>query len=129
MTTNALGGIGMVVALVVLLGLLPATSLALSEEESPEPTAACVGTGAATITGRVTTPQRQAIPGVTIKLSGPNSCTNTTTTNSNGAYTFRQLGPGSYTVTASKTGCTFGTPRSKNVGSNLVIINFTATCM
>ena len=128
MTTKAVVGIGMAVALVALLALLPAASLALSAEESPEPTAACVGTGTATIMGHVKTPQGGPIPNVTMKLSGPNNCTNTTTTNSNGSYSFRQLGPGTYTVSPSKTGCTFIKAPSKNVGSNLVIINFIGDC-
>jgi hypothetical protein len=128
MIMQTVGKISMAVTLVVLLGLLPAASLALSEEESPEAAASCTGTGTTTITGHVTTASGQGISGVTIKLTGPSSCTNTTTTNSSGAYSFRNLGQGTYTVSASKTGCTFSKAPSKKVGSILIIINFTGTC-
>jgi Carboxypeptidase regulatory-like domain len=69
----------------------------------------------------------KAIAGVTMKLTGPSSCTDTTTTNSSGAYTFRKLGAGSYTVTASKTGCTFTESKPKVIAGKLEIVNFTAT--
>jgi hypothetical protein len=118
----------MAVALVVLLGLLPGVSLVLSAAESPEPAVACTGTGSTTITGHVTTQSGQGISGVTMNLTGPSGCTNTTTTNSSGAYSFRNLGQGTYTVSASKTGCTFSKAPSKKVGSILIIINFTGTC-
>jgi len=129
MIMNAVGRISMVVALAVLLGLLPGANLTLSEEASPEAAAACSGTGTAAITGHVTNAQGQAIAGVTMKLAGPSSCTDTTTTNSSGAYTFRKLGAGNYTVTPSKTNCTFKqNGQAKVIAGKLLIINFTGTC-
>jgi SdrD B-like domain len=70
-----------------------------------------------------------AIPGVTMKLAGPSSCTDTTTTNSSGAYTFRKLGAGNYTVTPCKTNCTFKQKgQAKVIAGKLLILNFTGTC-
>jgi hypothetical protein len=129
MRTTSRRGIMAMVLLTVLVGLLPAAHLARSAEESPASAAACSGTGTATLTGHVTDSTGAAIPGVTMKLAGPSSCTNTTTTNSSGAYAFRKLGAGNYTVTASKTNCTFQQKgRTKVIAGKLLILNFTGTC-
>ena len=53
------------------------------------------------------------IGGVTLKLSGP-SCGQFITTNTQNDYAFSSLKKGSYTLTPSKTGCTF-TPASRSV--------------
>ena len=64
--------------------------------------------------------------GVTMTLSGDAS--RTTTTDGSGNYSFTNLANGSYTVTPSKTGCSF-TPSSRGVtisGANVTGQNFTA---
>jgi len=76
----------------------------------------CIGTGRATLRGTVQTRGRSmaGIPGVTLLLSGPGGCIDTTTTDTSGAYRFPALAPASYTVTPSKTECRF-TPSSRAV--------------
>ena len=67
-----------------------------------------------------------ATSGVTMTLSGASGAT--TTTGTGGTYSFTGLASGSYTVTPSKSGCTFS-PTSKNVtisGANQTGNNFTA---
>jgi hypothetical protein len=129
MTTKAGGGIGMAVALSVLLGLVLAAGLALGAEASLEPTASCLGTGPLTIIGQATT-QRSVVPGVTITLTQfpAGGCTDTTTTNSNGTYAFRRLAEGLYVMAANKTGCTFRSLPEKQLGSKVLIVNFTGDC-
>ena len=63
----------------------------------------------------------------TVNLTG--AATKTTTSDSSGNYSFTGLANGTYTVTPSKTGCTFS-PTSQNVtinGANKTA-NFTASC-
>ena len=66
------------------------------------------------------------VPGVTMALSGASSAT--TTTDSSGNYTFTGLNIGSYTITPSRTGLTFGpTSSQQNVGgADIIDVNFTA---
>ncbi|MFN0171291.1 MAG: carboxypeptidase regulatory-like domain-containing protein, partial [Bryobacteraceae bacterium] len=93
-----------------------------------------LGTGAGSaqtylINGRVATSTGAWVSGVTVTLSGGASRTITTT--SDGIYAFTDLTGGSnYTVTPSKTGCTF-TPGSFSATpliSNLNDRNLTANC-
>jgi pimeloyl-ACP methyl ester carboxylesterase len=68
------------------------------------------------------------LSGVAMSLSG--AASQTTTTDSNGNYTFTGLSGGSYTIAPSKTGCTFS-PSSLPVtvsGQSVTGQNFTATC-
>ena len=127
MIMKAAGRISMAVALAVSLGLLPAASLTLGAEESPEAAAACSG-GTSAITGHVKLASGTAVPGVTITLVGPSSCSSTKMTNSSGAYTFSKLKTGSYTLTPTKTNCTFS-PATKtiNLTKPLAMLNFTAS--
>lgn len=77
------------------------------------------------ISGQVTS-NGTGLSGVTITLSGNRS--DTTTTNSNGDYSFSGLSNGSYTVTPSLTGYTFD-PTSRNVtisGADVSGVDFTA---
>lgn len=83
---------------------------------------ACTGLD---IAGRVTTSGGAALAGATVTLSG--AASRTTTTDSAGHYTFFGLVNGSYTVTASKSGCSF-TPPSHSVtlsGNSVAGQNFT----
>lgn len=92
-------------------------------------TGSCVGTGTFTISGRVRTSAGVAISDVTLTLGGPGGCINTATTGANGRSSFATLAAGTYTVTPSKTGCTF-TPTSRTVtisGAN-GSANFTGSC-
>jgi hypothetical protein len=87
------------------------------------------GGGTFSISGRVTVAGGSVslpLSGVTMTLSG--AATGTTTTNSNGNYTFSNLANGNYTVTPSMTGYTFS-PASRTVtisGANVTGQNFTA---
>jgi fibronectin type 3 domain-containing protein len=66
--------------------------------------------------------------GATVNLTG--TATKTATADASGNYTFTGLANGTYTVTPSKTGCTFS-PASLAVtisGANQTGKNFTATC-
>ncbi len=91
----------------------------------------CLGTGLNTLRGSVRTGGRSgtAIPNVTMTLTGPNGCTDTTTTGATGLYTFNQLANGTYTVTPSKAGCTF-TPSSRTLtlSGRGGTAGFTGTC-
>jgi Flp pilus assembly protein TadG len=86
-------------------------------------TATCSGGGTYSISGAVS-----GASGVTLTLGGAGS--GTTTSDGSGNYSFASLSNGSYTVTPSKTGCTFSptslnvTISSANSGGN----NFTASC-
>jgi len=78
------------------------------------------------ISGRVTA---AGIPlsGVSMSLSG--AVSKTTTTDTNGDYTFTIVGNGSYTVTPSRTGYTFS-PVNRSVtvnGANVTVPEFTGT--
>ena len=79
------------------------------------------------ISGRVTS-GGSGLSGVTVALSG--TASKTTTTDSIGNYTFTGLVNGAYTVTPSKSGCTFSpTSLSTSIdGSNITGQDFTATC-
>jgi inhibitor of cysteine peptidase len=78
------------------------------------------------ISGQVTS-TGSGLAGVTMALSGASSAT--TTTDNVGNYTFIGLDNGSYTVTPSKTGFTFGpTDNTQTVsGASVTGVNFTAT--
>jgi len=68
------------------------------------------------------------LSGVLVSLSGASS--STTTTDTNGAYTFDNLPNGTYTVTVSKAGYTFAPSTISNVvvnGSNVTNQNFSGT--
>jgi hypothetical protein len=77
------------------------------------------------ISGQVATSNYNPIAGVTIS----SSTGLTTTTDANGNYTFNNLQPGSYTLTPTKSGCTFS-PASLTVSvpPNATSQNFTGTC-
>jgi uncharacterized repeat protein (TIGR01451 family) len=82
------------------------TATAVTTVNAPPPPGACTGTGTYSLIGKIEY-QLGKLSGANIKLSGPYGCVSTTVTNSNGAYSFSMLGYGTYTVTPSKTGCTF----------------------
>jgi uncharacterized repeat protein (TIGR01451 family) len=107
----------------------PGNNAALAVTTVSSTTPSCLGTGPFALKGNVKTATRVGIPGVTMALTGPGGCSDTTLTNSFGKYAFNLLANGSYSVTPSKTGCTF-TPSSQTVtiaGSNKKA-NFTGTC-
>ncbi len=79
------------------------------------PSSSCLGTGVDRLRGQVRTAEDPpGIPDVTVTLTGPGGCQDSTTTNATGHYVFRTLGSGTYTVTPVKDGCTF-TPPSRTV--------------
>jgi len=74
----------------------------------------------------VTSSTGAGVSGVTVKLSG--AASKSTTTDSGGNYSFTGLTSGSYTITPSKSGCTFS-PASRSVtvsGSNMTGQDFAA---
>jgi hypothetical protein len=73
-------------------------------------TNACKGSGSFGLRGRVRTPHRSELTEVTLTLTGPEGCQETTTTSSVGHYVFRKLGNGTYTLTPERAGCTFVPP-------------------
>ena len=78
------------------------------------------------ISGTVTTGS-SGLSGVTMTLTGTSSAS--TTTDSSGIYQFTVLAAGPYTITPSKTGCTFS-PSSRSVSistANITGQGFTAT--
>lgn len=80
-----------------------------------------------TISGTIKDGSNVAISSVTVNLTG--AASKSTTTNTSGNYSFTGLANGSYTVTPSKSGCTFS-PTSTNItinGANQTA-NFTGTC-
>ena len=90
---------------------------------------ACIGTGASRLRGRVRVAGRTGLADVTLRLRGPGDCRETTTTNAQGHYVFRTLGPGTYTVTPAKDTCTF-TPadRTVTIAARVVRARFRGTC-
>lgn len=77
------------------------------------------------ISGTVSTSTGAAISGVTMTLSG--SKTGTSTTNSNGSYSFTGLSDGTYTIAPSLTGFAFSPSSLSVIGANLTGQNFTGT--
>jgi hypothetical protein len=77
-------------------------------------TDACKGTGSFGLRGRVQTSAGTELPEVTVTLTGPDGCRETTTASSVGHYAFRKLGSGTYTLTPARAGCTF-VPASRTV--------------
>lgn len=77
-------------------------------------TNACQGAGSFRVRGRVRMLSRSDTPEVTLTLTGPAGCQETTTTSSVGHYAFRKLRRGTYTLTPAKAGCTF-VPASQTV--------------
>jgi hypothetical protein len=73
-------------------------------------TNACKGSGSFALRGRVRTRHGSELPEVTLTLTGPGGCQETTTTSSVGHYVFRKLGTGSYTLTPTAASCTFVPP-------------------
>jgi hypothetical protein len=123
MTTNIVYGMSVTMALAILLSLWLGATPALNAEESPE--AACPTTGLDTIIGHVKTSQGQPIAGVTLTLLGPNNCSSTARTNSNGTYKFLKLVDGTYALTPAKTNCTFTPPNAKGAVKTFNLVNFT----
>lgn len=81
--------------------------------------------GKYSISGTVAKTNKKPISGVTMILSG--AATGTTTTNTNGNYTFSGIVNGTYTITPQKAGYTF-TPKSRTIiinGANVVGQDFT----
>ncbi|HXQ69170.1 MAG TPA: carboxypeptidase-like regulatory domain-containing protein, partial [Pyrinomonadaceae bacterium] len=62
-------------------------------------------TGTSTVTGTVTDPQGNVLPGATVVLTNPaKSFTRTQTTNESGAFAFNPIPPDTYTLEVSATG-------------------------
>ena len=97
--------------------------------DTPPPTS-CLGTGSSRLRGRVRmVADRSGIPDVTMTLTGPEGCQDTTTTNAQGHYRFRALGNGTYTVTPTKAGCTFTpTDRTVTIAEADPLARFRGTC-
>lgn len=92
------------------------------------PGGSCLGTGSFHIKGKVKR-ARRPLSDATLTLSGPDDCTDTTTTNGRGKYQFPTLGDGTYTVTPSKDGCTFDPPsRTVTISRGNVKATFKGTC-
>jgi hypothetical protein len=97
-------------------------------EFQPAPTS-CMGAGAARVRGRVRAADHTGIGEVLVTLTGPAGCRDTVTTNAQGHYGFRTLGPGTYTITVTKDACTF-TPAERTVtlAASDVRARFRGTC-
>ena len=88
-----------------------------------------IATAKYSLSGAVRTSTGTAISSVTMSLTG--TSTGSTPTDSIGNYSFANLINGSYTVTPTKTGCTFS-PTSRPVtisGANVTGQDFTGTCV
>jgi uncharacterized repeat protein (TIGR01451 family) len=95
----------------------------------------CLGTSANhryVITGRVTRRIGRStvgVGGVTMNLTGPNSCIASAVTTSDGSYSLGKITSGSYTLTPSKTGCTSFSPGSAALSiTRNRSQNFTGVC-
>jgi hypothetical protein len=90
----------------------------------------CLGTGAFQLQGRVKTGTGLAgMAGVPLLLSGPNACSDTTSSRVFGLYHFPSLNEGLYTVTPSHAGCTFSPPsQTVTIARGDAGANFTADC-
>jgi Carboxypeptidase regulatory-like domain len=97
--------------------------LALTPTPPPPPPVSCLGTGSFSLSGRA-----GKLAGVTMALDGPSGCSDTTTSSRKG-YAFATLRNGTYTVTPSKSGCSFTPPTAtvKISGANKTA-NFSASC-
>jgi hypothetical protein len=69
----------------------------------------CLGSDPHALWGRVMS-GNAGLPGVTLRLRGPNDCLETTATGGLGLYRFFGLGLGAYAVTPDVQGCTFTSP-------------------
>jgi len=89
----------------------------------------CLGTGPNALLGNVRTVTLIGIPGVTMTMTGPGGCSNTSITNARGKYAFNGLANGTYTVTPSKTACSF-TPsnRTVTITNSNAKAKFTGSC-
>jgi hypothetical protein len=86
-------------------------------------------TGQGLLWGRVQTTGVWGLAGVTLGLSGPDGCNDTATSKVLGLYWFPQLGDGPYTVTPSKTACSFDPPSQElTLADGRVRANFAANC-
>jgi hypothetical protein len=89
----------------------------------------CMGTGAARVRGRVRAADLTGIGEVLVTLTGPAGCRDRVTTNAQGHYVFRTLGPGTYTVTVTKDACTFiPAERTETLEASPVRARFRGTC-
>ena len=89
----------------------------------------CGGTGFSRLRGRVRAADPAGVADVTLTLRGPDDCRETTTTNGRGHYRFRALGPGTYTVTPTKEGCTFApAERAVTIAGQDIRARFRGTC-
>src|SRR5215471_10235741 len=83
-----------------------------------------------TITGTIVDGTTNALQGATVAISG--GSTGTTTTSANGGFSFGGLGRASFTITPSKTGCTFQptsvTRTLQNNGSTANFAGFGMNC-
>jgi hypothetical protein len=93
-------------------------------------TNACRGEGSFRLRGRARVKSwKSDDPEVTLTLTGPAGCRETIVANSAGAFMFRNLGTGPYTLTAAGAGCSF-VPESQTVTLEQRIsrANFDGTC-
>jgi hypothetical protein len=111
--------------LIVILGLMLLQVDAVSA-------ASCSALGLSSISGKIKTLSGAPVGGVVVKLMGPGGCTNQVKSSaSTGGYVFLYLKRGTYTVTPTKSRCTFA-PASTVVtlgDKTAAKANFTATCL
>ncbi len=89
----------------------------------------CIGTGSFILKGKTLTAAGGAISGVTLTLGGPNNCADTATTGSFGRHQFQNLANGTYTITPTKTGCSFMPPsRTVTITGSNKVEKFTGGC-
>ena len=92
-----------------------------------DPGGSCVGTGSAFLGGRIRDSIAGLVPGVTLTITGP-GCRDSVAS-STGRYLLPYLGSGMYTVTPTKTGCTF-TPAiwTGTIAKRMSLASFIGVC-
>ena len=77
----------------------------------------------ASLRGQITDESGAVIPGATVTLNGPSGTVKTTTSGSDGAYSFTALAPGSYTVKAAAPDLALAQPAKVTLGAGGQTLN------